>query len=436
MMLLVVETTESSEAVGWRSSAPERVRRWWNAVEKVLNSPTILFLVALLARLKALHQLLSIQAGSVFPYDEELHIGWALASGLGFSAPWPHTVIAPTAQQPPIYPFLVAGVFKLAGAYSNPSVWLLLSLNAIISAFTAVLILRIGRRDFGRKTGALAAWVFACWVYEVTVSIRLWESTLAALLLMLGILLFPKMEYSRNIRPWLLFGTLTGVAGLTNTTLLAVLPPFWLCLWMMYRKRRESCSKALLISVTACVLVLVPWTMRNYQVFHRLIPIRDNFGLELWVGIELDSTPKPAVKRPFPLDFPLSNPSVYNRLGESAFMESRTRLAMEFIHENPLEYLRVVSVRCVRFWSQPENMLWPVISVLAWIGAFLALTKKRASALPYFIVLFAFPLVYYITHTFPTYRQPIEPVMLLLAAYAVTSAGHVVTTISRKYCSL
>lgn len=371
-----------------------------------------------------------------YQYNEPSHIASELASGLGFSSPWPNTPILPTAQQPPLYPLVVAAIFKLTGIYSYSSLWLIVGLNALISAFTGVLILRIGRRDFDAPTAVLAAWIWACWVYEATVSIRLWESTLATFLLMLGILLFPKMEDSGNFRPWLLFGVLTGAAALTNTTLLSVLPLFWLCLWLIYRERRESCTRVLLLSVTACLLVMLPWTIRNYRMFHRLIPIRDNFGLELWVGIELDSRPKPAVKRPFPLDFPLSNPSEYNRLGEQAFMESRTQFAIEFIRANPLEYLRVVWVRCIRFWCQPEDRAWPVISVLAWIGTFLALRKKRASAWPYFIVLFAFPLVYYITHTFPTYRQPIEPVMLLLAAYAVTSAGYVVTTISRKYFSV
>jgi hypothetical protein len=41
--------------------------------------------------------------------------------------------------------------------------------------------------------------------------------------------------------------------------------------------------------------------------------------------------------------------------------------------------------------------------------------------------------VYYVTHTFPTYRHPIEPVMLLLAAYATASAAKIVSTaLSRK----
>jgi 4-amino-4-deoxy-L-arabinose transferase-like glycosyltransferase len=419
-----------------KTSAPSRVRPWWSAVRSVFHSPVAVFLVGFVVRLKVLTELLPARMWAGFyQYNEPSHIASELAAGLGFSSPWPNTPIAPTAQQPPLYPLVVAAIFKLAGIYSYSSLWLILGLNALLSAITGVLILRIGCRDFGVPTAVLAAWIWACWVYEATVSIRLWESTLATFLLMLGILLFAQMENSQNFRPWVLFGLLTGAAALTNTTLLSVLPLFWLSLWLIYRKRRESCTRVLLLSMATCVLVILPWTIRNYSVFHRLIPVRDNFGLELWVGVELDSNLKPPGNRPFPLDFPLCNPTEYNRLGELAFMDSRTRLSTQFIRDYPLDYLHTVLDRFRRFWSEPSDMQWPIISTLAWIGAILALVRKRARALPYLIVLVVFPLVYYATHTFPTYRQPIEPVMLLLASYALCSACLVSAKAFRQYFS-
>lgn len=339
----------------------------------------------------------------------------------------------PTAQQPPVFPLIAAAIFKLAGAYSSRSLWLILILNAVLSAYTSVLILRLGHRDLGRWTGALAAWIWTLWVYEATVSIRLWESTLSGVLLMLGFLLFPKMKNSTHFRPWLLFGLLTGVAALTNTTLLSVLPLFWLLLWMSYRERREPCTRVLLLSVTACILVMLPWTIRNYATFHRLIPVRDNFGFELWIGIEVGPTPKPVMTRPYPWDFPLNDPTEYNRLGELAFMDGKARLAKQFIHDHPRDYLDMVAARSKRFWTEPSGSIWPLISAITWLGVFLALVRKRGTASPYLVVLLVFPLVYYVTHTFATYRQPIEPVMLLLAAFAVCSAGLTLAKAFRQY---
>jgi 4-amino-4-deoxy-L-arabinose transferase-like glycosyltransferase len=411
---------------------PVRILR---PVARVLNSPAAVFSLALIARWKVLSELLPEHAWtSFYRYNEPSHIAWALASGFGYSAPWPNTPIAPTAQQPPLFPLLLAGIFKMAGIYSYRSLWIALAMNAILSAFTAILILRVGRRDFSRSTGILAAWVWSCWLYEAAVAIRLWESTLAALLLMIALLMLPKLKESPKPQSWLLFGLVVAIAALTNTTLLSVLPLFWFYLWICYRQRKRSCVRILLASVAICALALLPWTIRNYLTFHRLFPVRDNFGLEFWVGVELGSgQPGAAITRLFPHDFPLSDPTEYNRMGEIAFMDSRGRMAMQFIRQNPREYLHDVAIRCFRFWSEPPASAWAFISTLAWIGAILAIVRKRLHALPYVVVIVGFPVVYYITHTFPTYRHPIEPVILLFAAYSVSTSAQLMGKLSSRW---
>jgi len=42
-------------------------------------------------------------------------------------------------------------------------------------------------------------------------------------------------------------------------------------------------------------------------------------------------------------------------------------------------------------------------------------------AVPYLIVFFFFPVVYYLTHPEDYYRRPIDPQYVLLAAYAVAA---------------
>src|ERR1700690_1442572 len=255
-----------------------RSERLLRSAITVVNSPRIIFLVALTARLWVLSQLLPANAWRDFyQINEPSRIARAVVSGAGYSSPWANTVSMPTAQQPPVYPYLLAGIFKLAGAYSYLSLWIAVGLNAVFSALTAVLILQIGKRIFGAPTGVLAAWVWACWIYEAVVSIRLWESSLSALLLAVGLWLLPKLAASLRPLLWLTFGAIVGVAALTNTSLLSVFPFFWLWLWISYRRRALSCKSTLLASVAICGFTVLPWTMRNYETFHRLVPVRDNF---------------------------------------------------------------------------------------------------------------------------------------------------------------
>jgi len=391
---------------------------------KLVQSPVVVFVVALVIRLWAAAQLLPEKMWPFFyQYNEPSRIAWAILSGHGYSSPWPNTPLAPTAQQPPVYPILLAGIFKLAGVYSLASLWIAVVLNACFSALTAVAILRLGKRDFLPLAGVLAAWVWSCWLYEAVVAIRIWESSLSALLLTVTVLLLGDLATSpRRIR-WLIFGILAGLAVLTNTTLLAVFPFFWWWLWSTHRRRGASCGRLMLASIMVCIVVILPWTIRNYATFHRLIPVRDNFGLELWLGNHEGVTDR------YDTDFPILNPSEYNRLGEITFMQTKRLIAMNFIRRHPGDFLRLSARRFFKFWTEPSRSLWLPMNLLAWTGLFLAVNEKRGDAIPYAIILLAFPVVYYASHTFPTYRHPIEPALLLLAAYALVG---IVQAVSRR----
>lgn len=388
---------------------------------KLVQSPVVVFLVALAMRLRVASQLIPGRAWSFFyEYNEFARIAWAVVSGHGYSSPWANTPLAPTAVEPPVYSYLLVGIFKLAGAYSYRALWIAVLVNAVFSAITATLILRLGKRDFSPAVGVLAAWVWSCWLYEAAMAIRLWESSLAAVLLTVALLFLPSLARSRRISLWLLFGGLAGVAGLTNTTLLAVFPFFWVWLWVEGRRRGQFNGRRALASIAIFVLTLAPWMIRNYTVFHRLMPVRDNFGLELWLGNH------EGVTRRFDNDFPILNPSEYNRVGEIGFMEEKREIAMNFIRQHPAEFLRLSGIRFFHFWSSPEPVIWLPLSIAAWIGLILALRHKGLAAAPYAVVLLMFPLVYYVTHTFNSYRHPTEPAMFLLAALAVVSAGEAV----------
>src|SRR6185437_11663097 len=111
------------------SSSPELSSR-----QKVLRSPAFIVLIALLLRL------LVITAGHTYritPRRDHFQFGWemgriarSLATGQGFSSPT-DLYTGPSAWAPPVYPYILAGVFKLFGVYSNLSGWVILTFNSI-----------------------------------------------------------------------------------------------------------------------------------------------------------------------------------------------------------------------------------------------------------------------------------------------------------------
>ena len=139
--------------------------------------------------------------------------------------------------------------------------------------------------------------------------------------------------------------------------------------------------------------------------------MRDNLGLELWIGNHEGEA------RLNGDDF-LRMVAEYSRMGEMRFMDTKRQIAVQFIRQHPGAFLRLSAQRCFKFWSAPDGSVWILVSLLAWLGMIVAVWQKGLEAVPYAIVLVMFPLVYYVTHTGSTYRHPVEPVILMLAAYA------------------
>jgi hypothetical protein len=61
------------------------------------------------------------------------------------------------------------------------------------------------------------------------------------------------------------------------------------------------------------------------------------------------------------------------------------------------------------------------LTILALIGLRKAFQNRNATAIPYLILILVFPACYYTTSPEVYYRRPIDPMLLVLAVYAVTT---------------
>jgi hypothetical protein len=136
---------------------------------------------------------------------------------------------------------------------------------------------------------------------------------------------------------------------------------------------------------------------------------------------------------------PYEESRLYAELGETAFMQEKWDLATEFIRTHKRRELGLTGWRFLSFWLGTFRPLQDFAGAELWIQAILVLSFLTAigSAIgivvllvrgsPYtfpaaaFIVVF--PLIYYVTHASLRYRHPIDPVVLLLTAVAVTGGG-------------
>jgi hypothetical protein len=409
--------------------------------QRRLPSPLIsMVLVALVIRLVVMVFLLPEQ---LEPQRDHWHFGYetgriarSIVQGRGFSSPLFEDT-GPTAWMTPVYPYLVAGVFKIFGIYTKASAVVLLSLNAFMSALVCVLVFLIARVSFGERVAKWSGWAWAFCPYGIYFPVeRIWETWLATLLLCLLFLITLNLENDHKFPDGIAFGLwglLWGLAGLTSPALLSVLP--FLAGWVIYRRHRRSQRwfAANLVAAIAFVAIVSPWFIRNYEVFHRIIPFRDSMGLVLRLGTKGSTS----YWGPYELG-PWHNDREWNefkRLGELGYMDKKKQQAVEFIRANPRWYVWTTMRRAFFLWTgywsldraylaeeplDPPNILLCVtLTVLALLGLRRALRTDFSGALPYALVLFSFPLIYYITSPEVYYRRPIDPFFVILAVGAV-----------------
>jgi len=176
----------------------------------------------------------------------------------------------------------------------------ILAINSFFSALTTLTTYEIAARCFNRRIAVWSAWIWALYPAAMQYAVRwVWEMTLSTWLLSVILVLVLRMwrigeipnadtdrrsgENGRTLRRWLIFGLLWGILGLTNPSLLLFLPACGI--WVLHgtRRLRKQAGFAAL-SALAFILCVSPWIVRNALVFHRFIPMRANFGAEMYLG--------------------------------------------------------------------------------------------------------------------------------------------------------
>jgi len=358
-------------------------------------------------------------------------MGWvarSLTLGHGFSSPFfPGT--GPTALVPPLFPYLLASVFRVWGLYTAKSALVILLLNSLLSALTCIPIYLSLKDVAGERPAQLAGWLWVVYPFAIYFSgTQVWDYALTSLLFATCFYLSQRLHLQDRLSAWFGFGILYGITALSNPSVLSVLP--FLLLTTLLKVRRVG-GRWLLrgaLSSLAFLLVIAPWTMRNERVMHAASPIRDGFWLELWAGNAGDtSSSNPAWAHP------ATNPAEMQEFvaeGETTYLAQKHAMAATAIRKHPFSFAVTSIRRAIRFWTgfwsfrpnylHMEPFDLPNVFFCTGITFFMLRGIKRwwkedpNHAFPYLILIALFPLTYSVTHTSMDYRQPIEPQIIIL----------------------
>jgi hypothetical protein len=193
----------------------------------------------------------------------------------------------------PGLPLLVGGLYEVRGGADETAARIVL---ALLSSLAVPFAFLLGNRLGGPTAGLIAAAPTAIYPALLEYSGMLMAEPLGSALLAGTILAFLWACGDSRRWPWACTGLLIGALVMLRPeyiVLIALLPAIAL-LRLRGPKGFEpgSLARPALMAACACLVVL-PWTIRNFVVFDRLVPISTGGGQVLYEGSYIPAGPDP-----------------------------------------------------------------------------------------------------------------------------------------------
>ena len=375
-------------------------------------------------------------------------ISRALATGYGFADPFAgHT--GPTSWSPPIYPLLLAGIFKVFGVYTAASAFVILTINSVFSAAIAPAVHEIAERcydanGFGRRVALWSGWIWALYPAAMQYAVRwIWEMSLTtcAFAWILVIALRIRRIGNRDAAMkqnstvlWSAFGLLWGVVALSNPSLILALPVAAVWMLMSSRSGIELRSNTARAGVAAVLFLccLAPWVYRNWLVFHAFIPTRGNLGAELYQSV-LPSNNGFPWGTTIPAETQSPEFERYRQMGELAYVRERGAEANAIIAADRPRVAGYVLKRIYFFWfgvPKPElgllveaarRLNFCFVSLAGLMGLALSLRQRVPAAGFFACILLVVPVPYYMLTVQARFRHPLEPLLTIFIVFLFQS---------------
>ena len=346
--------------------------------------------------------------------------------------------------QPPLYPWLLGAVYRLAGTQFFLVIRIV---QAFFGAVSCVLLYLIGRRLFSPQVGLLAAAALTLYGTAIYFDAELLPASLAVLLFLVVLLAALAAKGRQTRWYWIIPGTLLGVAALNVPTILSLVP--CMLIWIYADSRAGGNSKIGLagsmgLFCAGLALAVAPVTLRNYAIGDDFVLISWNAGVNFYLGNNPEY-PQTTQIRPGQAWLDLmdraQSAGFANGSENSRFFFAE---AWNFIRRQPAAYGQLLATKFTAFWNGDEvgrnqniyylrnysrllsAVLWKhtlafpfgLIAPLAIAGFLLAIPHRGAVwfLLGAMLSYAAGVILFFVT---ARYRLPLVPGLLLLASFAV-----------------
>jgi len=320
----------------------------------------------------------------------------------------------------PGYELFLAVIYKIFGVHL-PVVWVI---NAILFVFSGYLIYKITYKlffDYKIAVVAVFLYVFFIDVLQAT-AMLLTENLYLFLLILVFYFLLLVME-KNNFPRQLLFAVACAATVLVRSTFLVSFG--LLIIYLIIKKNYQL----IFLTLFMIILILLPWGLRNYQVYHKFMLSNVALGYNLWAGNNLQSKGEQ-----------VGNPEIDKYLEEYGIIKTAEHGLGEYknyVRNYPFHFLQLQIIKTIKYFSLVRvSAFWfhlyglTKIIIGAWSGLFALvvfvfgslgfyqlLKEKKNLILNIFIISFPLSVIPFLVEN--RYRWPIYPFLAISAAYSI-----------------
>jgi 4-amino-4-deoxy-L-arabinose transferase-like glycosyltransferase len=361
--------------------------------------------------------------------------------------------------QAPFYSYFLALVYKLAsfmqGVTEHKTIHIVKMLQILIGSINCLLVSYIGMKFINRPVGILAGFIAALYGPFMVFEADLTGVVVHIFFNLCSLILLLKAVEKKNSLLFLAAGGTIGLSALTVPNIMLFLPAafFWAfyCLEKTdnvyqnpFLQRKNWYLSSLIIA--GCLIVILPWTARNYFIEKTFIFISPNGGLNFFIGNNPDYEKTVNIRPGAEWDILMSMPVVEAGVRYAESSNYYLRKSWEFIKDKPYDYSLLMLKKLYLFWHGEEvkrnqdmythrefsalfsSLVWKnivafpfgIIGPLSIIGIMLAIRNKETPLLfIIFILIYMLSIIlFFITDR---YRIPVMPLLILYASYTLVA---------------
>ncbi len=228
-----------------------------------------------------------------------------LLTGHGYAMHWPYEPldsaririmqsppVFESSYQPPLNPYIMYGAYLLLG--EGPKAYLALMLfyaacNSLIGVIQYYAVKEFAGESLSRSTAIVSAFFI-----PAAFSVTTFSGSPLYIVVVATLMLFAlRISRDPSWKNFILFGFISGVSMLLRSELFAL--GFTIlaasAMLALQRASRNDIFKRAVVAAVCSLIIIGPWTIRNYELFHKFVPTVDRPWHEIWRGNNALSTP-------------------------------------------------------------------------------------------------------------------------------------------------